>query len=89
MMTELLFQVSPATGLGAGLAAGSLTISAGPVIVAILGLLMVGLFLRQMLFKRVPLDVSLPEMRVPGDQLVRERFHPRASDLLPRSPRFL
>jgi hypothetical protein len=89
MMTELLLQASPAAGLGVGLAAGNLTIPAGPVIVLILGLLMVGWFVRQVLFKQVPMDLTLPEMRVPGDQLVRERFHPRASDLLPRSPRYL
>ena len=89
MMTELLMQASPAAGFGAGLAASILTTSAGPVLVAILGLVMVGWFVRQVLFKQVPLDLTLPEMRVPGDQLVRERFHPRASDLLPRSPRFL
>ena len=88
-MTELLLQTSPAAGLEAGLAASTLTISAGPAIVLVLGLVMLGWLMRKLLFKQVPLDLTLPEMRVPGDQLVRERFHPRASDLLPRSPRYL
>jgi hypothetical protein len=89
MMTELLLQASPAAGLGAGLTASTLAISAGPAVVLVLGLVVLGWFVRQMLFRQVPLDLTLPEMRVPGDQLVRERFHPRASDLLPRSPRYL
>lgn len=88
-MTEVLLQASPAAGLGVGLASGALTIAAGPVIVMILGLVMFGWFVRQVLFKQVPLDLTVPEMRVPGDQLTRERFRPRASDLLPRSPRYL
>ena len=88
-MTELLLQALPAAGLGAGLAASTLTISAGPAIVLVLGLVMLGWLMRKLLFKQVPLDLTLPETRVPGDQLVRERFHPRASDLLPRSPRYL
>ena len=88
-MTELLVQMSPAASLGAGLAASTLPVSAGPVIVVILGLAMLGWLMRKVLFKQVPLDLALPEMRVPGDQLVRERFHSRASDLLSRSPRYL
>jgi len=88
-MTEILMHSAPAAGLGAGLAIGVLPLSAGPVIVVILGLLMLGWFMRQVFFKQVPLDLTPPDPRVPGDQLARERFRPRASDLLPRPPRLL
>lgn len=88
-MTEILVHASPAVGFGAGLAASTLPTVLGPVIVVVLGLLMLGWLMRQVFFKRVPLDATPADARAAGDHLVRERFHPRASDLLPRPPRLL
>ena len=87
-MTEMLVQASPAAGLGAGPAASMLPIQAGPVIVLVLGLVTIGWFLRQVFFKQVPLDTTPADARTPGDPLWRDRFRPRASDLLPRQPRY-
>ena len=89
-MTEVLFvHASPAAGLGVGLAASSLPTLLGPIIVLILGLVMLGWFMRQVFFKPVPLDTTPSDARTAVDQLARERFQPRASDLLPRPPRLI
>ena len=88
-MTEIVVQASPAAGLGAGLSTRIAPEVFGPVIVGILGLVMLAWLVRQLFVKQVPLDVAPPEPRAAGDQIVRERFHPRASDLLPRPSRYL
>jgi hypothetical protein len=89
MMTEVLVHASPVAGFGAGLAASVQPSVLGPMVVAILGLIMLGWFVRQVFFKQVPFDTTPDDPRAAGDHLTRERFHPRASDLLPRSPRHL
>ncbi|MGE3913827.1 MAG: hypothetical protein AB7K36_31075 [Chloroflexota bacterium] len=87
-MTELMFQASPGAGLGASMAATMLPIQLGPLVVLALGLVMIGWFLWQMFFKTsVPLDTTPADARAAATEGVRRRFHPRASDLLPRPPR--
>ncbi|MCC7370342.1 MAG: hypothetical protein IT306_18095 [Chloroflexi bacterium] len=94
-MTEILFYATPVGGTSAGVAAGtifpapgSLLATAGPILAVVMGLLILGWLVWRALMKPVPMDVHLPETRVPGDQLTRERFRPRASELLGRRSRF-
>lgn len=91
MMMELMLLAAPTSGLGAGLAtgmtAGMVIGKLGPLVTVLAGLVFFGWLVRQMLFKPTPLDAPLPDTRTQDDQLIRERYHPRASDLLGRRPR--
>lgn len=94
-MTEMMTMIYATPATGAGLATGvtlaklgPILAVAGPMLAVAMGLLILGWLLWRALMKPVPMDLHLPETRVPGDQLTRERFRPRASDLLSRRSRF-
>lgn len=89
-MMELMLLAAPTSGFGAGLAtgvtAGMMIGKLGPLVTVLAGLVFFGWLVRQLLFKPTPLDVPLPDTRVPDDTYARESYHPRASDLLGRRP---